>query len=84
MKNLIINEEMIQGQPLAIENYLKVEIANQILKMGGNDYENTCDNMRKTAELFEIIEENINKDFITLKYNPMGSWYLQDDEIPLF
>lgn len=80
MNNLIIEEEYIKGQPLQIESYLKIEMANQILKMGANDYENVVDNMRMTADLFEIIEENINKDIIILKYNPMGSWFLSEEE----
>ena len=77
MTNLIINDEIIQGQPLAIENQLKIEIANQILKMSGNDYEDVTNNMRMVADIFEILEEHINDDFITLKYNPMGSWYIE-------
>lgn len=77
---MIINEELIQGNPLAIEGILKGEIANQILKMGASDYENVCNNMRMTADIFELLEENINKENITLRYNPMGAWYL-DDEI---
>ena len=79
MNNIIINEEIMQGNPLAIEKALKTEIANQILKMGGNDYENVCENMRMTADVFEILEENINKKTVTLKYNFMGSWYLDED-----
>lgn len=77
MTNLIINDEIIQGQPLAIENQLKIEIANQILKMSGNDYEDVTNNMRIIADIFEILEEHINDNFITLKYNPMGSWYIE-------
>lgn len=77
---MIINEELIQGNPLAIESALKSEIANQILKMGASDYENVCNNMRMIADIFELLEENINKENITLRYNPMGAWYL-DDEI---
>lgn len=80
MKNVIINEELIQGDPLTIESQLKIEIANQILKMGAFDYENVCNNMIMTAEIFQILEENINKDTVTLKYNPMGSWFLSEEE----
>lgn len=77
---MIINEEIIQGKPLEIERQLQLEIANQILKMGGNDYENTCQNMRMVADIIEILEEHINEDFITLRYNPMGAWYLEEEE----
>lgn len=77
MTNLIINDEIIQGQPLAIEKHIKMELANQILQMSGNDYENVTNNMRMVADIFEILEEHINDNFITLKYNPMGSWYLE-------
>ena len=77
---MIINDEIMQGQPLAIENHIKIEIANQILQMGGNNYEDVTNNMRIFADVLEIIEEHINDDVITLKYNPMGSWYLEEGE----
>lgn len=76
---MIINDEIIQGDPLTIEKELKREISNQILEFDGNDYENVCYNMRLIADIFEILEEHINDDFITLKYNPMGSWYLESE-----
>lgn len=75
---MIIDEEILQGKPLLIEKELKMEIVNQILNMGA-DYENICENMRITADMFELLEEHINDDFITLKYNPMGSWYIEED-----
>lgn len=75
---MIIDEEILQGKPLLIEKKLKMEIVNQILNMGA-DYENICENMRITADVFELLEEHINDDFITLKYNPMGSWYIEED-----
>ena len=76
---MIITDEIIQGNPLQIEKELKIEITNQILKMG-NDYENVCNNMRITADVFELLEENINKDFIKLKFNPMGAWYVEEGD----
>lgn len=75
-----ITDELIKGDPLTIESILKTEIANQILKMGAFDYENVCFNMRLIADIFEILEDNINKEEITLKYNPMGSWYLDEED----
>ena len=76
---MIINEEIIQGKPLEIERQLQLEITNQILKLNGADYENTCQNMRTVADIIEILEEHINDDFITLRYNPMGAWYLEEE-----
>lgn len=77
----IVTDEIMQGNPLSIECILKCELANQLLKMGANDYENVCHNMRLYADVFEILEEHINDDYICLKYNPMGSWYeVEDDE----
>ena len=70
----IINDELIMGEPLKVESTLKVEIANQILKMGASDYEDVCNNMRLLADVFEIIEENIDKDIVRIVYNPMGKW----------
>ena len=79
MNNVFISEELISGNPLMIEETLQREIANQVLKMSGKDYENVCNNMRMTADVFELLEDHINDEFITLKYNPMGSWYIEED-----
>lgn len=80
MNKVYISEELICGEPGRVENCLRIELVNQILKMSGNDYENVCNNMRMTADLFEILEEHINDEFITLKYNPMGSWYIAEND----
>lgn len=79
INNTYISEEIMQGDPLTIENIIKVELANQLLKMNGNDYENVCNNMRMYADVIELLEEHINDDFITLKYNPMGNWYIESE-----
>lgn len=79
---MIINEEIIKGNPVKIEGALKMEIANEILKMGANNYEDVCANMRMTADVFELLEEHINEECVTLKYNPMGSWYYVEKEEP--
>lgn len=79
MNNVFISEELISGNPLMVEETLQREIANQILKMSTKDYENVCNNMRVFADVFELLEEHINDKFITLKYNPMGSWYIEEE-----
>lgn len=79
MCNTIINEDIIKGNPVKIEGILKMEIANEILKMG-NNYEDVCANMRMTADVFEILEEHINEECVILKYNPMGAWYYVESE----
>ena len=86
MTNILINDEIIQGKPIEIERQLQIEIANQVLTLNGNNYENICDNMRMFADIVEMLEEHINEEFITLKYNPMGSWFIDEEleEIPLF
>ena len=76
----IINEEIICGTPLYIEMELKKEIIEQIQSLGAFNYEDIAVNMRQTADIFETLEENINKDFILLKYNPMGYWYKEEDK----
>lgn len=78
---MIINEELIQGNPIKIEGALKMEIASEILKMG-NNYEDVCANMRMTADVFELLEEHINEEEVTLRYNPMGAWYYVEKEEP--
>lgn len=79
MNNVIITEDIMQGKPLAIERELQRETAEQILTMSGNNYENVCENMRVIADVIELLEEHINEDFITLRYNPMGSWYIESE-----
>lgn len=78
--DLIINEELMQGQPYAIERELQRELTNQILTMNGNNYEDVATNMRQLADVIEILEEHINDEFITLKYNPMGAWYISEED----
>ena len=75
----IINEEIICGSPIYIEMQLKREIIKQIQDLGAFNYEDIAVNMRQTADIFEILEDNINKEFILLKYNPMGVWYKERD-----
>ena len=79
MNNILITEDLIQGQPLRIERELQKEISNQILTLNGGNYEDVCTNMRLFADVFEILEDHINEDFITLKYNPMGAWYYEEE-----
>lgn len=79
MNNTIINEELIQGKPLDIERHLQVELANQILSINGNNYENIVTNMKMMADVIEILEEHINEETITLRYNPMGEWYIDGE-----
>ena len=78
--DLIINEEIMQGQPYTIERMLQPIIANQILTMTGNNAEDVIENMRQYADVFEILEEHINDDFITLRYNQMGAWYISEED----
>lgn len=80
MNGLLINEEIMQGKPYQLQDYLKREIANQILSMDYKTIENTCNNMRMLADVFELLEKHINDNYITLKYTPMGSWYIENEE----
>lgn len=77
--DLIINEELMQGQPYAIERMLQPIVANKILTMTGNNADDVIEIMRQYADIFEILEEHINDDFITLRYNPMGAWYIDEE-----
>lgn len=75
-----VNEEMMKGKPEKIEIYVKKEIISQIESLDITNYEDICENMRLYADIIEIIEENKNEKEITLKYNPMGAWYLEEKE----
>lgn len=73
--NIIIDEELLQGEPLRLERALIMETVNALQQINGSNYENTCYNLRLIADVIEEIEEHINDDLITFRYNPMGAWY---------
>lgn len=75
-----IDDEIMYGSPLYIEKELQREIIEQIQNIVGNNYENVCNNMRLIADIIELLEEHINDNFIVLKYNPMGAWYIEEDK----
>lgn len=77
--NINVNDEIMEGKPSDLLRYLQTELANSILAMELNDLENTCDNMRLFADVLELLEEHINDEYIKLKYNPMGAWYIDND-----
>lgn len=76
---VLISDEIMTGRPYNIERELQRELANQILTLNGNNYENVTNNMRQLADVIEILEDHINDDFITLRYNPMGAWYIEEE-----
>lgn len=77
---VLISDEIMTGRPYNIERELQRELANQILTLNGNNYENITNNMRQLADVIEILEEHINDDFITLRYNQMGAWYISEED----
>lgn len=77
---VLMTDEIMTGRPSNIERELQREIANQILTMNGNNYENITNNMRELADVIDILEEHINDDFITLRYNQMGAWYISEED----
>lgn len=81
MTSVIIEEELLQGEPLRLERVLIMETVNQLQQINGSNYENTCHNLRMIADVIEEIEDHINDEIITFKYNPMGNWYrVEEDE----
>lgn len=74
MNNIYIDTEKMQGQPLALEKEIITDLANQLLHFNANNAEITLFNMRNYADALEILEENINDNFITLNFNNMGTW----------
>ena len=79
-KAIIIEEELLQGQPLQLERALIMETVNALQQINGSNYENTCHNLRLVADVIEEIEEHINDEIITFKLDPMGSWYRVESE----
>ena len=80
MTNVIIEEEILQGEPLRLERALIMETINALQQINGSNYEDTCHNLRLIADVIEEIEEHINDDLITFKWNPMGAWYRVENE----
>jgi hypothetical protein len=78
--NIIIEEEILQGEPLKLERALIMETINALQQINGSNYEDTCHNLRLIADVIEEIEEHINDDLITFKWNPMGAWYRVENE----
>lgn len=77
---VLISDEIMTGRPYNIEREIQRELANQILTLNGNNYEDVTTNMRQLADVIDILEEHINDDFITLRYNPMGAWYISEED----
>lgn len=73
MEKVIINEDVIKGNPSRILSYLEVDLANDLLK-GIND--DVILKMKQLIGVFETLYDRINDDYISFKWNPMGSWCL--------
>lgn len=81
MKNVIINEELIQGKPKELIEEIKNEMIYQIkeLTIEESNYEMFSFNLELFAQIVQLIGDNKNEEIITLKYNPMGSWYIEEE-----
>lgn len=81
MENVIINEELIQGNPKKLIEEIKKEMIYQIaqLDIEQSNYEMFNFNMQLFGEIVELIGDNYDKKIITLKYNPMGAWYIDNE-----
>lgn len=75
-----LDDEVMEGVPTELLRSLQQELANDILNMTSNNYEEVCNNMRMYAEVIEILEDYINDKFIRFRYNPMENWYLDEVE----
>lgn len=73
MEKVIINEDTIKGNPSRILSCLEVDLANNLLK-GIND--DVILKMKQLIDVFETLYDRINDDYISFKWNNMGSWYL--------
>ena len=73
MEKVIINEDVIKGNPSRILSCLEVDLANNLLK-GVND--DVILTMKQLIDVFETLYYRINDDYISFKWNNMGSWYL--------
>lgn len=73
MEKVIINEDTIKGNPSRILSCLEVDLANNLLK-GIND--DVILKMKQLIDVFETLYDRINDDYISFKWNNMGSWHL--------
>ena len=81
MSNVIINEEIIQGKPNEIFEEIKNEMIYQINELTIEESNNEMFNfnLELFAQIMELIGDNKSKEIITLKYNPMGLWYIEEE-----
>lgn len=71
---IIMEDYLMEGNPLRLEKVLIQETIRALQDINGNNYEDTCHNLRLMADVIEEIEEHINDEHIRFEYNPMGAW----------
>lgn len=74
-----INEDLIKGNPSELIGRITHEMATQLINISCSDYEDVFYTTRLMTEVLEILFENVNNEYVELKYNPMGSWVLIED-----
>lgn len=73
MEEVIINEDVIKGNPSRILSCLEIDLADNLSK-GVND--DVILTMKQLIDVFETLYDRVNDDYISFKWNSMGSWYL--------
>ena len=71
---IIMEDYLMEGNPLRLEKVIIQETIKALQDINGNNYEDTCHNLRLMVDVIEEIEEHINDEYIRFEYNPMGAW----------
>lgn len=79
MNKFYVDEEKMCGTPTQLKNYIKKEVKYQMTHLEDIGIEMVSFNLKMSAEILDIINENSDKKLLTLLYNPMGSWFLKEE-----
>ena len=78
MKKLVVNEEEIRGNVKDIKNYMIKELW-EYMGTYTEQIETLTDMIYNVNNILQVISDLSDRDYVILKYNPMGSWYLESE-----
>lgn len=79
MNKLVVNEEEIKGFVKDIKAYMINELYTYIVDYPAEKGE-IISIIHATDEILQTIIDCDDNNYVTLRYNPMGAWYIENDE----
>jgi len=77
---LEVEDNYISGYVYDIEKYF-VEELTKYLSYENEELEDYVDMIKATSNIFETLIDYEYSDYVILSYNPMGSWYVDEDKL---